>query len=377
MKKLSILILAIGLFSLFSCKKDETKVVLTFFTPPKILTPPSDSTYILKKENKDSLLIKYTWSAAKYNLTYLVKPTYTLEMDTIGHDFSKPTVLSTTQDYSYSITVGAMNDLILGAFKGIADNLATFQFRVKASLSVNNPATNNISEIITLKFTPYSAVVIVNPIYLLGSATAAGWDNTKGLEMKHIGSEGQFAIVAHLTTGTAAQIKFIANLGAWAPQWGTDAAGTSESGNLVYRPTEAVADPTPIPGPAVEGDYRIMADTANLLYEVTWTSSQLFLVGDATTAGWDNTKGIPFVKDSLGYFSLTTTLTAGGMKFLEVSGAWAPQWGTDANGTSNSGNLVYRPNESVTDPPNIPSPGAGTYTISINLATLKYQITAK
>jgi len=100
-------------------------------------------------------------------------------------------------------------------------------------------------------------------------------------------------------------------------------------------------------------------------------------VGDATTAGWTLANGIPFVKDSLGYFTLTTTLTAGGMKFLETTAGWAPQWGTDANGTSNSGKLVYRPTESVTDPPNIPSPGAGTYTISINLATLEYQITAK
>lgn len=380
MKKLSILILAIGLFSLYSCKKDETKVVLTYFTAPQILTPPSDSTYILIKENKDFLLFAYTWSAATYNLTDVVKPTYTLEMDTAGGNFTKPTVLSTTQDYSYSITVGSMNDLILGAFKGVADSLATFQFRVKASLSVNNPATNNISGIITLHIKPYSSVVIVSPIYLLGSATAAGWDNTKALEMTHIGSAGQFAIVAHLTTVTAAQIKFIANLGAWAPQWGTDAAGTSESGNLVYRPTEAVADPTPIPGPAVEGDYRIMADTANLLYEVTLTSSQLYLVGDATTAGWTPANGIPFTKVSPGIFTLTTTLTGGtgiGMKFLETTTGWAPQWGTDASGTSNSGKLVYRPTESVPDPPNIPSPGAGTYTISINLATLEYQITAK
>jgi starch-binding outer membrane protein SusE/F len=65
------------------------------------------------------------------------------------------------------------------------------------------------------------------------------------------------------------------------------------------------------------------------------------------------------------------------MKFLEVSGQWAPQWGTDAEGTSSSGNLSYRPTESVPDPPNIPTPGAGTFTIRLDLVKLKYTITSK
>lgn len=118
MKKLSIFILAIGLISLFSCKKDE-KVVLEYFTPAQILTPTAGTTYVLKEENKDAILFTCTWSAATYNLTSLVKPTYTLQMDTAGNNFADAIVLSSTQDYSFSITVGAMNDYILGVFKGL------------------------------------------------------------------------------------------------------------------------------------------------------------------------------------------------------------------------------------------------------------------
>jgi starch-binding outer membrane protein SusE/F len=209
---------------------------------------------------------------------------------------------------------------------------------------------------------------------MLGDGTTAQWDNTAALEMTHIGEGGAFAIVDHLLP--AKGIKFIANLGAWAPMWGLGASGNSESGLLFYRLTEAVTDPPVIPSPSVEGDYRVVADTALKTYTITATSAQLFLVGDATTAGWVNTAGIPFVKDSPGKFHLTTTLTAGGMKFLEVSGQWAPQWGTDAEGTSSGGNLSYRPTESVPDPPNIVSPGAGTYTITIDLATQTYTIVA-
>jgi len=63
----------------------------------------------------------------------------------------------------------------------------------------------------------YESVVLIPPIYLLGDGTSAGWDNTKALEVVHIGDGGQFAIVEHLTAGKF--IKFIADLGAWAPQW--------------------------------------------------------------------------------------------------------------------------------------------------------------
>ena len=374
MKKISIFILAVGLFSLFSCEKDE-KVVLEYFNPAQIQTPAAGSTYVLLEVNKESTLFSFTWSAATYNLTNVLKPTYTLEMDTAGNNFAKPIVLTTTQDYSFSITVGAMNDFILGVFKGTGGQAGSFQFRVLASLAATNPATNNVSEVITLGITPYESVVLIPPIYLLGDGTSAGWDNSKALEMVHIGDGGQFAIVEHLTTGK--MIKFIANLGAWAPQWGTDAAGTSETGNLVYRPTEAEPDPPAIPSPAVEGDYRIVADTANLVYEVKLTSSQVYLVGDGCSAGWEPANGIAFTKVSPGIYTLTTDLLAGNLKFLETTAGWAPQWGTDAGGTANSGNLVYRPDESVTDPPSIPTPGAGTYTIDLNLATLKYTITAK
>ena len=111
------------------------------------------------------------------------------------------------------------------------------------------------------------------------------------------------------------------------------------------------------------------------------TSGELYLVGDATPAGWDNAAGIPFEQDAeeLTKFTLVTSLNAeGGMKFLEVSGEWAPQWGTNDEGTAQSGTLVYRPTENVEDPPNIPAPGtAGEYLIEVNLQTMSYTITAQ
>lgn len=376
MKKLSFIFIALaGLLSLFSCKKDEDKVVLTNFSAAQITSPASSTAFILTKQTADSVLTTFTWNKSEAAPGNLGEALYSLEMDTAGNNFSRAQVLVSDLATSYSIKVGSMNTILLTRMNDKPDIAGTYEFRVKSSLTSGTTSEDVTSGAITLTLTAYSTEVIVSPIYMLGDGTSAGWDNAAALEMTHIGEAGEYAVVDHLLA--TKYLKFIANLGAWAPQWGTDATGTTESGPLVLRPTEVQPDPPAIPTPAVEGDYRIVADTALLTYTITATSAQLYLVGDATTAGWVNSAGIPFDKTAPGQFTLTTTLTAGGMKFLEVNGAWAPQWGTDAEGTSSGGNLVYRPTESVPDPTNIVSPGAGTYTITINLATQTYTISAK
>lgn len=374
MKKLSfIFIVLAGILSLYSCKKDETKMVLTDLTAAQIQSPATGTSFILLKANKDSVLTTFKWGVATFEPTNLANPTYTLEYDTAGSDFSNPKALKSTTELAYSINVSAMNQIIIAA-GGEANALASYQFRLKSSLTDGTSSEDKYSDVITLDFTPYSTVIVIPSIYMLGDGTSAGWSNTAAVEMVHIGDQGEFAVVDQLVASLG--IKFIANLGAWAPMWGL-ATGTSESGTLFYRETEAVADPPVIPSPAVAGDYRVVADTALMTYTITATSAQLFLVGDGSSAGWVNTAGIPFVKVSPGHFTLTTALNAtGGLKFLEVNGAWAPQWGTDASGSSTTGNLVYRPTESEPDPANIPTPGAGTYTITVNLATLTYTIEA-
>jgi hypothetical protein len=134
-----------------------------------------------------------------------------------------------------------------------------------------------------------------------------------------------------------------------------------------------------MPAYHVLGDYYIMADTVNLLYETQLTSGQLYLVGDATPAAWDAGAAIAFTQSSPHIFTLTTNLNAtGGMKFLEVQGAWAPQYGTNDKGNNKKGVLIYRMNESVPDPPSIPAPSAaGQYLITVDLTTMKYTVEAQ
>ena len=380
MKKLTLIFITIiGLGLLISCEKELREPVLDMTLTEKatITNPANGSSYVLTKNEADNVFTNFQWSAVKYNFNGLEATKYALQIDIADSNFINAQNLVTTTNTSFEITVGAMNQKLIGL--GLIPNQAgDVAFKIYSYINTDTDYSDVYSNPITLTVTPYEDIVFVKPIYLLGDATPAGWDNIAALAMAHIG-EGRYARVEYLDPGIGDWFKFISILGLWAPQWGTDDTGTPEAGPLVYRPDEATPDPPAIPVPTVAGNYYIEADTVNLEYETFLTSGELYLVGDATSVGWDNTAGLPFTEDpdTAHIFTITTNLNAdGGMKFLEVLGEWAPQWGTDESGTAEEGDLIYRPTESVPDPTNIPAPGtAGQYKITVDLRKLTYTIT--
>jgi hypothetical protein len=377
MKKIIFLIIVIaGLGFVFSCQKETKDPVLDISQTqkPNLTSPADGETFVLTQANADDIMATFTWSPASYNLSNLESVKYILQMDYADSGFVNPVNLTTTTETTYTITVSGMNQILLGMELSTGDS-HDLEFRVRSYINETTDYTDVLSEVIKLSITPYADIVYIKPIYLLGDATPVGWDNTAALEMAHIG-EGKFARVETLDPASGDWFKFISVLGQWAPQWGTDDTGTGEQGPLVYRPDEGVPDPPAMPVPGVAGSYYIEADTALLEYRTILTSGELYLIGDATSVGWDNTAGIQFTEEQPHIFTVTTTLNAeGGMKFLEVPGQWAPQWGTDANGNAEEGNLFYRPTESVPDPANIPAPGnAGQYKITVDLTSMTYSV---
>jgi len=378
MKKIIILFIVIlGLGLTHSCKKDPKDPVLDMNQTVKsgIITPANGSTFILTSDEAENM-INFTWTATQYNLTDLETTKYILQMDFADSAFSSPVELIQTTLLSYEISVGALNQKLigLGGAGGVAANM---EFRVISY--VNNETEYSLvnSDVTSSTITPYEDIVVVKPIYLLGDGTTIGWDNVNPLEMTHI-EGGKFAIVETMQGG-GLYMKILSVPGQWAPQWGTDAEGTNEGGNLVYRPTEDITDPPGLPTPEAVGDYLLTADTSALTYTISATSAELYLIGDATDAGWDNTAGEAFTKVKPGVFNITANLKAeGGIKFLEVPGQWAPQWGTDETGTWDAGPLFYRPTEDIADPANIPAPSSeGLYLIEINLITMQYKVSAQ
>jgi hypothetical protein len=378
-----ILTIALGTILVFSgCEKNdkEPKLNLQASSTAAITNPADGSSLVLTLADSANPVI-VEWSETKYVISgegVLPTPTYSLQMVFADSSFDESKELINTKNLIAETIVYKFNNNLLSM--GMApDSTGDIELRIVSSISGTNfdPA---ISEPIRLTVTtfepPAPPPTEIKLIYLLGSATTVGWSNTLALPMASLGA-GKYARVELLTPGAANFIKFISVLGFWAPQWGTDATGLPEEGPLVYRPTEAIPDPAAIPVGDVAGNYYIEADTVGLTYKTFLTSGELYLVGSATTVGWTAANALPFTEVEPHIFEITTDLIDGGMKFLEVVGAWAPQWGTNDTGTGEGGPLIYRPTEDVTDPAEVPSPGAGTFTIRVDLTTISYTITAK
>lgn len=123
-----------------------------------------------------------------------------------------------------------------------------------------------------------------------------------------------------------------------------------------------------------------VADSYTFTVNPAGAAPELYILGDGSAAGWDNGAALPLTKVSDGVHTITTTLNGAGtsVKFITTLGQWAPMYGTDDNGTSTSGNLVYRETESDPDPASIPAPDvAGEYVITANINDMTYTIDAK
>lgn len=395
MKKLIIFLLLIsGLLVWQSCKDDEPRpeaiIDMTEAIAPELIGPFQESHIVLIADTIDIYFPTFEWSSAVYNSNSLSDVNYLFKMIYNDSSIIDSKVLESTKDLIVVYTLDEFNKTLKKLGLNV-DEEDTVQFQVVSSITTSTETDDLVSELLTLYLTPYKDSVSVIPvetldksIYLLGDATVAGWDNVLAIEMTQI-TPGRYVIVATLNQA-GDWYKFISVRGQWAPQWGTDGDGVFEGGNLVYRPTEDDPDPAAIPMGDVGGVYRIIADTNETVLTYSTEEyaivdpfpSEMFLVGAATTAGWDNANGLAFTQDSVGYYSLVTELVAGGggMKILGLSGAWAPQWGTVSNANPEGDILIYRPTEDITDPSEIPAPESdGTYKISINLHVGIYQIT--
>lgn len=372
MKKLMYIIIALSGLGLFiTCEEElrDPKLDISKTVKSTITAPEDGSSIVLLEANANDLL-QFVWSKTKYNLTDLEATKYLLQMDLAGNNFTAPYDLVSTTSDTFEIKISLMNSILEDEFQLGPSVAQNFEFRIRAFLNAYTEYPDVYSDVITVSLTPYAGQ---KGVYLVGGASLAGWDNTKAIPLSDIG-QGRVARVEYLDAAGDG-IKFLASLGAWTPQWGTDDTGTPESGPLVYQPDEAAAEPLSIPMGSTSGDYYIIADTLTLEYETYLTSGALYLLGDATSVGWTNTAALPMTEGPEHVFTITTNLKGGGyMKILEVLGKWAPQWGTDAEGTSTDGRLVYRPNEGVTDPPGIPGPIAGDYKITVDLIKITYQI---
>lgn len=153
-KKLFLYLTFIGLIGLlFSCEKDETKVIMLTNPTAPILQSVPDLT--LKRNNgKDTLV--FTGTAVDPG--FQASATYFLEACAQGTNFADPIAIkSGTMADKFKITVSDLNGLVLKKFP--ADQASSIDLRIRSVLTVDagtgaTPMVYN-SAIKTVNLTPY------------------------------------------------------------------------------------------------------------------------------------------------------------------------------------------------------------------------------
>lgn len=177
-----VMVLGLGLFAIWSCKKDENKNYFEDSTAP-VLTATKTGTIPLSFATKDQEAIKLSWTNPAYKFTTGVSSqdvSYVVEIDTTGANFTNPKrkSIAVSKELSIAFTQNDFNDYLLNQLElksGVPHNV---EIRVKSSLATG--AVELPSNVLKFTVTPYAIPPKVTPpasgkLYITGSATPASW----------------------------------------------------------------------------------------------------------------------------------------------------------------------------------------------------------
>ena len=278
MKKISFILLSTLMLVtvLWSCKKDEQKVVFENGTSP-VLTTTTATSVPLSYTGASSQAINLAWTNPNYQLntglsSYNVS--YQVEIDTAGANFTNPNkkIISITNDLGLSMSQTDFNDLLLNQLQlapAVAHNV---EVRVKSYLVTNTGV--QYSNVLKFTATPYSIPPKVAPpasgsLYIVGDATSGGWDNP--ISATHVAGQQFIQIsptlyrIPSIALVGGKDYKFIAVNGSWSDQWSVkinEDPNSIVSGDIVFNAANVKAPP-------ISGNYKIEVDFQRGKFTVT------------------------------------------------------------------------------------------------------------
>lgn len=320
-----ILIAFIGVLTV-SCNADavDDRPIVDAVSTPEITAPATGKEFVLDADKASEEAAKFTWSKAGYSASVVVS--YKLLIDKKGGDFSKAITLETTSNATeVSVLVKDLNQAAID-LGGQTEVASLFDVKIASNVSGGVPQISKT--LITISVTPYTGKVEYNfnDWYLVGDATASGWDNNKGNQIlfRSAKNANEYTFTGFFKAGAFKAIKI---LGSWAPMYG------GADGTLAYRGKDSDPDPASFAIP-LDGYYTFTMDVQKLTYKLTpydATAAKSFttvgIIGDSTPKGWDNST--PMLKSSFNghVWSLgVTALKDGGLKF-RANDSWDVSWG--------------------------------------------------
>ncbi|UJP64543.1 SusE domain-containing protein [Mongoliitalea daihaiensis] len=336
--KLSLAALMLPL--IWSCGEVDNPPIIPQ-TSSNLVSAPST---IVIEEADSASMISFTVSPVDFGIPTDVE--YTLQADRPGANFASPVDIGSSETTTITVRGDVLNRRAIA--KGIvAGETGPLEFRVRAT------TTRALSPLIgattTVNITTFATAEVVRNLFLVGDATAPGWNNNNNNPALFRDPENPDLYVY---SGFFAQgaFKLIENLNNWRPQWGTD-NGTTVRVNVGDDEPEAI----PV---ASAGFYTFTVDLSDGSFSLVpfdGPTDRVFetigIIGSATANGWDASTAMVGTNFDRHLWRITATLTAGDIKF-RADNDWADNWGAD---TAISG-------VGVQGGPNIPVE-AGNYTI--------------
>jgi hypothetical protein len=349
-------VLALAVISLSACKKDEVQAILTPSSTAPSLTA-STSSIVLQSANGTQSAVTYTWTPVTLawsgieGSTYTPAVTQSLQIDKKGNNFANPAVIDAGAGPTKAITHAALNTTLSNL--GISPDVAA-DVEVRLKVTYANNVAPYYSPPVALKATPYSTILYVSSSYLNNSLTSA----PKLAEID--GSPRQYQGYVYFGGTTPSTFKVTNIQAGTGAYYGNSSTTTIAAGTAGRATTGTLATTTAAAGTGFSiapGFYLVKVNLADMTWTVTpytWA-----IIGAATANGW-NTE-TPMAYDATkGVWSVTLPLTAGEFKF-RANGNWDVSLGNTNPASS------YLTGTNGT---NLTSPGADTYTVSLNLSDI-------
>ncbi len=326
----------------------------------KLLNP------VVSDSNSTALVL--TWSNPHY-ATDSASQKYVIEIDSSGRNFSKESTIVVTGALEYSFAAKQLNNILLAM--GVAYNTATkLDIRVTSSLGNNNQQLQ--SNVVSVTFTTYVVPPKVVPpasktLFLVGSASSAGWDNPVPVPAQAFTMVDSVLYEGTFFINGGQQYLLLPVNGDWTQKYAVMDASVpnlSAGGSFGYfsnaNPTAYTSN---IPAPAQTGLYTITVDFQQGTFSVKQVSQYgvLYVPGDYQSWTPSSAAQLGSPKND-GNYDGYVNIPAGGTYQFKFTGEpdWnGSTWGdTAANGQSGVLSLGGGNNLQV--------PGGGWYEISAN-----------
>lgn len=333
---------------------------------PVITSPDADEVVVLDDENPDVQALSVMWTDFSLEGTN-VSVVYELQIAAAGTDFDPVVVVGeVTNGGEYNVSNSQLNNfaLTLGA-----EEAADFELETRIVATITSDTGENVRTSESVPFTVTTYSTAVTDLFLVGAATAPGWDNNNNNPplVRLPDNKNAYSFTGMFN---ADAFKMLEVRGQWQPQWGLKDGSFVSSETLGYDPD--------VLSVSTAGYYTVEVNTKTGAYSITpydasaaTTYSAMGLIGSGRTGngdGWggDDTDFTKSTFDSHLWYLNNVTLFDGEVK-IRANNAWDVSWGasTPISGfaTSNNG-------------PNIPV-SAGTYDIWFNDLTGGYIFISK